>query len=71
MNNLTVMDISRLQLEIERRFDVHIHIHDTCSGFDLSLDEPNAEVSTWIQDFMRKNGEPLFISDDGLTFVVG
>ena len=71
MNNLTVMDISRLQLEIERRFDVHIHIHDTCSVFDLSLDEPNAEVSAWIQDFMRKNGEPLFISDDGLTFVVG
>ena len=56
----------QLQLEIEERFGVHVHIHDQCGhGQWFGLDERNDEVKDYITNWLRERNIEYDVSESG------
>ena len=54
-----------------KNYSVVLHIHDTCGGLYLSIDEANEAVKEFIIDYCCKLGIGVDVSDDGTTFFPG
>ena len=55
-----------LQLEIEEKFGMHIHIHDQCGyGQWFGLDERNDEVTEYIVNWLTERGIEYDVSNNG------
>lgn len=64
-------EAAKLKRFIQQNFDVILHIHDTCGGLFVSIDEPNDTVKEFILAFCRENGIPVTVSSDGTAFFPG
>ena len=62
---------ARLKHFILKNFSVVLHIHDTCGGMYLSIDEPNEMVKEFILAFCRELSIPVTVSSDGRSFYPG
>ncbi len=61
-------EAARLKRFIQKNFSVILHIHDTCGGLYVSIDEPNEAVKEFILTFCRENGISVTVSSDGTSF---
>ena len=61
-------EAARLKRFIQKNFSVNLHIHDTCGGLYLSIDEPNPPVKEFILAYCRANGISVRVSSDGRFF---
>ena len=64
-------EAAELKRFILNNFSVALHIHDTCSGLYLSLDEPNPAVKEFILGYCCELGIPVTVSADGTQFFPG
>lgn len=62
---------AELKRYILKHFSIVLHIHDTCGGMYLSLDEPNEYVKEFIIIYCREMSIPLKVSEDGTSFYPG
>lgn len=62
---------ANLKTHILRNFSVVLHIHDTCGGLYLTIDEPNEGVKAFIIAYCRELSIPLTVSEDGRSFFPG
>lgn len=53
---------------ILKNFSVALHIHDTCGGLYLTIDEPNEIVKEFIIVYCKRLSIPLAVSADGTSF---
>ena len=65
---ISIKDGREIQLEIEEKFGVHVHLHDQCGhGFWFGLDEKNDEVTEYITSRLRNMGIECQVSESGLA----
>lgn len=69
--HINAMDAGEIKREVEYRFGVHLHVHDTCSGFYFSLDERNDDAADYVDRYLTSRGETVVMSEDGLTMSIG
>ena len=61
-------EAARLKRFIKKNFSVNLHIHDTCGGLYVSIDEPDEAVKEFILAYCRANGISVSVSSDGRSF---
>ena len=61
-------EAAKLKRFIQKNFSVNLHIHDTCGGLYVSIDEPNEAVKEFILAYCRANGISITVSSDGTSF---
>lgn len=61
-------EAAKLKRFIQKNFSVNLHIHDTCGGLYVSIDEPNEAVKEFILTYCRENGIAVTVSSDGTSF---
>ncbi len=61
-------EAATLKRFIQKNFSVILHIHDTCGGLYVSIDEPNESVKEFILAYCRENGISVTVSSDGTSF---
>lgn len=61
-------EAAKLKRFIKENFSVNLHIHDTCGGLYVSIDEPCEPVKEFILSYCRANGISVTVSSDGTTF---
>ena len=54
-----------------RQFNVVLHIHDTCGGLYLTIDEPDEAVTEFILSYCKELSIPVTVSRDGRSFFPG
>ena len=65
---ISIKEGRAIQLEIEEKYGVHIHIHDQCGhGVWFGLDEENDDVKEYILSRLRDEGADYQISESGLV----
>ena len=62
---------ANLKNYISRKFNVVLHIHDTCGGLFLTIDEPNEGVKEFILAYCKELSIPVTVSEDGKSFFPG
>ena len=62
---------AELKRYILKHFSTVLHIHDTCGGMYLSIDEPNEYVKEFIIIYCREMSILLTVSEDGTSFYPG
>ena len=61
-------EAAELKRFIKKNFSVNLHIHDTCGGLYVSIDEPNEPVKEFILAYCRAKGISVTVSSDGRFF---
>ena len=61
-------EAAELKRFIKKNFSVNLHIHDTCGGLYVSIDEPNEHVKEFILAYCQANGISVTVSSDGRFF---
>ena len=62
---------ANLKNYILRQFNVVLHIHDTCGGLYLTIDEPDEAVKEFILSYCKELSIPVTVSHDGKSFFPG
>ncbi|MDD6154290.1 MAG: hypothetical protein PUB39_01845 [Eubacteriales bacterium] len=68
---MTIFDANDIKKRVASRYKVNLHIHDTCGGFFMELDEPNDEVAQYVDSVLTQRGVDYKMSDDGCIFIIG
>ena len=66
--HMNFTEAARLKRFIKENFSVILHIHDTCGGLYISIDEPDELVKEFILAYCLENGIPVTVSSDGRSF---
>lgn len=61
-------EAARLKRFVQKNFSVNLHIHDTCGGLYVSIDEPHEAVREYIVSFCKEAGIAVTVSSDGTQF---
>ena len=63
--------VTALKKAVFEQFGTELHFHDSCGGGTyLSIDEPNAQINSYLQDYCKKNHKILRISANGKNFEI-
>ncbi len=62
---------ANLKNYILRQFNVVLHIHDTCGGLYLSIEEPDEGVKEFILAYCKELSISVTVSEDGRSFFPG
>ena len=62
---------AELKRYVNEKCSVVLHIHDTCGGLFLTIDEPNEYVKEFVISYCKSMGISLTVSEDGKTFFPG
>ncbi|MBQ9235015.1 MAG: hypothetical protein IJ184_00930 [Alphaproteobacteria bacterium] len=58
-----------LKRQVQEKFGVRLHFHDVCgSGTYFSLDEPNPQITAYIQKYFAALNAEVAVSPDGKNF---
>ena len=61
-------EAAELKRFIQKNFSIILHIHDTCGGLYVSIDEANDAVKEFILAYCREKGISITVSSDGKSF---
>ena len=71
---LNYFQISDLRRELEERFSVRLHMHDTCGALYFSFDEaPGDDVRAFLAEYLRQpeiGNMRIVWMQDGLSFAL-
>ena len=72
MAMITYFDAADMQRDVEEKFGVHIHIHDTCGGLYFSFDdEPSRDILEYVRKYWAnhtKGSWRIMLTPDNLNF---
>ena len=70
MKLVTFDQVLVLKKAVQEKFGINVHFHDICSYSTFSLDEPNKEIQSFIEDYFASQKMEAVFNDAGTEFVL-
>lgn len=69
--SINLQTVAELKKLIAEKYNVELHFHDSCgSGAYFSLEQPDEEITRFIQEYFRAKNRTVEVSPSGLNFSV-
>lgn len=67
---LNINDFIKLKKLIKEKYNIELHLHDTCSGQYFTLNSITMGVKEFINKHFKDKHMKVNFSDDGLSFYI-